>query len=125
MWIHPKKKDIYNKFRNSYYNESLSDLVKASNEGDRIIEKDGKLIQRIYPIYNDPDNNGGLFQFRSHFYSPNKYFFNQLLDTKVVNLIIIWFMSITLYVTLYFDILKRILDFCGGLVDKISGKKGG
>ena len=51
----PEKTALYNRFREAYHNEAITELVKNLTETHRIIEKEGKLIQKIYPIYKDPD----------------------------------------------------------------------
>jgi len=45
--------------------------------------------------------------------------FGTMISTFWFNIGVIWFMSITLMVTLYFDVMKKILDFFGMLIDKI------
>ena len=51
----PEKTALFNRFRETYHNEAITELVKNLTETHRIIEKDGKLIQKIYPVYKDPD----------------------------------------------------------------------
>ena len=47
----------------------------------------------------------------AQFYAPNKRMFGQLFDTFWVNMGIIWFMTIFLSITLYFDALKKLLNY--------------
>ena len=74
-----------------------------------IQEVDGQLIQRSDPIYLDPQN------FRAHFFAPTKLFFGKRIDTFWFNIAVLWFMCITLGITLYFDIFKKIMDGLGKL----------
>ena len=60
------------------------------------------------PIYLDPVNHK---YFGAHFYSPSKYFLDYKFDTFSANLIVIWLMTIFLTITLYFDVLRKILEF--------------
>jgi len=106
--------DNFIKLQEEYENESLSQLVRNANDisGEACLEKDGRLIQRIDPVYADPteSNLGG-----AHFYSPNKKFLGNLIPTFWFNVIVIWLMSVVLMITLYFDIFKKVLDFFGNI----------
>lgn len=97
-------------YRSSYQNETIGAMVKNQDEPVRIIESKGKLIQKIYPIYKDPDPNH-LIDFDAQFYLPAKHFLKTTIDTLYFNLSVIWTMSILLYITLYFDIFRRMLGF--------------
>ncbi|MCC7302378.1 MAG: ATP-binding cassette domain-containing protein [Bacteroidia bacterium] len=109
-------KEEFLALKNAYENESLNDLVKNGTEMDRIIEKDGEIIQRADPIFLDPEG------FKSHFFAPRKKVFGKYYDTYWVNIGVIWMMSITLAVTLYFDLLKKLLDWMGDVFSRF-GKK--
>ena len=111
----PQERDAFNKLRDDYYNESLGDLVLNSADFYRIIERNGKLIQRLHPIYQDPT---GSFLLRSHFFAPRKVLFGQYVDTYWANIIVIWLMSIFLMVTLYFDALSKLLRLFEILAEK-------
>lgn len=117
----PEERDAFNLLRDDNYNESLGDLVLNSNDFYRIIERDGKLIQRLHPIYQDPTSSPML---RAHFFAPTKRIFGAYVDTYWANLAVIWFMSIFLMVTLYFDVLSRILNFFGEFAGKIPFMNG-
>ena len=110
--------DGYLTLQEDYENESLNQLMLNSNDfGERCLEKDGKLIQRIDPVYLDPtDSNVG----RAHFYAPNKKFMGKLYPTYWFNMAVIWLMSISLMITLYFDVFKKVLDFFGNVNFKKS-----
>ncbi|MBL6447249.1 ATP-binding cassette domain-containing protein [Fulvivirga sp. 29W222] len=110
-----------NEYKNKYHNESLADLVMNINEKDRIIEYQGKLIQQINPIYNDPDKPEHLLDYRTHFFAPKKYLLGSYVDTYYFNIIVIWIMTLILYFTLYFELLKKGISAFG----KIKfGRKG-
>lgn len=113
----------YQQDRENYQNEQIAEIVKNSLEMERIIEKDGRLIQRSTPIYQDPTNVSGPLDFRAHFYAPRKQFFGNYYDTFWVNIFVIWGMSLILYITLYYDVLKRCLDFCEEIGKKIYRKR--
>jgi ABC-type multidrug transport system ATPase subunit/uncharacterized tellurite resistance protein B-like protein len=107
----------YMAMEDDYTNDILEQTMLNSNDlGERCLEKDGKLIQRIDPIYLDPtESNFG----RAHFLAPTKKFMGHLYSTFWFNLSVIWLMSISLMVMLYFDVFKRVLYLLG----KISFKK--
>jgi ABC-type multidrug transport system ATPase subunit len=103
------KEDSFEKFKNSYQNEAIAELVKNSSETHRIIEKNGKLIQKIYPIYKDPDPDH-MVDFDAQFYMPSKHFLNRNIDTFAFNLGVIWSMTLVLFFALYFEIIRKIVD---------------
>ena len=98
------------KLKNKYYNESLADLVRNVNVAERIIEYEGKMLQRIDPIFTAP-SPGGILDYRAHFFAPRKHFAGMHLDTFYFNVLVIWFMTLVLYVTLYFESLRKLLAF--------------
>ena len=104
--------------RNAYHNESVEDQVKKIFEKNKIIQYNDELVQQVDPIYRDPDIDG-FFNFRSHFFAPRKYFAGTYHDTFWFNLIFIWVMTLFLYITLYYELLKKLLD----LPEKIKIKK--
>jgi len=104
----------FGKFREKYENEAISSLVKNVEESHRIIEKDGKLVQKIYPIYKDPDPEH-VVDFDAQFYMPGKHFLNQNIDTFYFNLAVIWSMTLVLSITLYYEVLRKVIDGLGNL----------
>lgn len=109
----PAEKEKYQKLQEDYENESLNSWVKNSNSfSDPIIEKDGKLIQLYEPVYQDAtESNLG----RAHFYAPRKKFMGQMYSTYWFNICVIWIMSLSLMIMLYFDVFKKVLDFFGNI----------
>jgi ABC-type multidrug transport system ATPase subunit/uncharacterized tellurite resistance protein B-like protein len=93
--------------KRAHYNEKLADFVKNSNEINRIIEYKDQLIQKIDPVFKDPDSKF----IKAHFYAPRKQAFGNYHETFWVNFIVIWAMSIILYIILYFRLLRKFLDF--------------
>ena len=103
--------------RDKYQNESLTDLVKNKNEINKIIEFDGQLVQKSDPIYRDSKS------FRAHFFAPSKKLFGLSIDTYWINIMVILGMAFILFISLYFDILKRIIDWIGEISNKIGLSK--
>ncbi|MCK4662983.1 MAG: ATP-binding cassette domain-containing protein [Bacteroidales bacterium] len=105
----PEKKQEFIMLKKKYQNRSLTEFVCNSNSLDRIIEYKGRLYQKIDPIYHDPE-----YPFiRAHFYAPQKLLFGKYYDTFWINVFVIWLMVIVLYISLYYRVLKRTLDFFG------------
>ncbi|RLD64431.1 MAG: ABC transporter [Bacteroidetes bacterium] len=102
------KPGYYNKKRNAFHNEALSNLVKKIYEKNQIIRIDNRLVQQVDPIYQDPTVNG-FFDFRSHFYAPKKHFMGMYFDTYWFDITVIWIMSLLLYIVLYYNLLRKAL----------------
>lgn len=98
------RKEVYYRWLNRYHNESVADHVKKIYEKIKIIESDGRLYQQIDPIFMIPEST------RSHFYAPVKYLFGTYIDTFWFNMGYIWFLSVILYVILYFDLLRKLIE---------------
>jgi ABC-type multidrug transport system ATPase subunit len=103
------------KLRDTYFNKSLEEFVKDKNETTKTIVYKGELIQKLDPIFMDSKNKLIL----AHFYAPEKQIFGMKVDTYIVNVIVLWIMTLFLYLTLYFRLLKKLLDS----LEYITGKK--
>ena len=103
----PEKLSRYEKQKESFVNQSVSDAVKNMNAADRIIEFEGQLVQKIYPIYADDHKPSHVADFRANLFQPTKHFGGIYFDTLYFNLAVIWSMTGVLFVTLYVDALKR------------------
>jgi ABC-type multidrug transport system ATPase subunit/ABC-type multidrug transport system permease subunit len=110
----PEKDKAFESFRRSNQNEAITELVRNTMETNRIIEKDGKLIQKIYPIYKDPDPDH-LVDFNAQFYMPAKHFLNQNIDTLFFNIGVIWSMTIVLALALYWELLRKVIEALGNI----------
>jgi len=100
---------LYRAKRDAYHNESVEDQVKKTFEKNKIVQYKDELIQQKDPIFRDPDIEGYL-NFRSHFFAPRKYFAGKYHETFWFNLIFVWIMTVFLYITLYFELLKKLLE---------------
>ena len=94
------------KLRDNYANESLEEFVTNKNEIVKTIEYKGEILQKLEPIYMDPQ----FRLIRAHFYSPTKQVFGVNVDTFIVNVVVLWIMTLILYFVLYFRLLKKLLD---------------
>jgi hypothetical protein len=111
-------RDAVNRLKREYFNDKLEEFVINRNDSKKIIALNGKLYQKIDPVYMDPDNKF----IKAHFYAPRKQIFGQYIDTFVVNVIVIWFITILFYIALYFRLLKKLLESGAALLGK--SKKG-
>ena len=105
---------------NDYANDALTDLVRNKNDlGEKFLEKDSRLIQRVDPIFLNPENNFG----RAHFFAPQKKFFAKYYPTFWFNVIVIWLMTFFLVIMLYLDIFRKVIDFWGNIFSRLKSKK--
>ena len=88
-----------------YENKSLSDYMLNKYDMKAFVEAGERLLRRKSPVYMLPESNFG----RAHFYSPVKIVFGKKFDTYWFNFSIIWLTSTLLFITLYYDVLRRIL----------------
>jgi len=105
----PEDRAEFEAFKDRYRNEAIAEIVNNQNDIHRIIESEGHLIQKIFPIYKNPDPSH-LLDYRSQFYISKKHFLGRIFDTLNFNLGVIWLMSITLIITLYFDVLRKLIN---------------
>ncbi len=89
------------------YNESLADIMLNRLATNKIFETENKLIQKADPIYMRPVSKYG----RAHFFAPYKMLGNLRIGTLIFNVAAIWIMTILLFVTLYYNVLKRFILF--------------
>ena len=92
-----------------YRNERIVRAVRNMDSEHRIIRVGNKLVRKTDPIYIKDIHPDDPFDFRAPFYSPKKHFAGLYFDTLWFNISVIWLMTIVLYITLYFDVLRRIV----------------
>ena len=94
-------------FKQKYYNTGLADLVLNKTEINKMIEVDDQLIQKKDPILMYPDSRFG----RSHFYSPVKRIGNFYIDTFWFNLAVVWLGTGFLFLCLWSDVLRKVMNY--------------
>lgn len=114
QYYESQRRGYYRNRRDKFHNEKLQDIVTNVYEKNKIIRYQNRLIQQVDPIFLDADNTG-FFGFRSHFYAPNKWFCGRYYDTFAFNIVVIWLFSLLFYLTLYFNLLKRGVDWAGSI----------
>ena len=95
----------FSAFRDQYENSKLSDIVLNREVFDKIEERGRLLIRKKDPAYMEPISRTG----RAHLYAPHKNLGSLKIDTLWFNILVIWFTSLLLYGTLYFDLLRKAL----------------
>ncbi len=107
----PEKLAQHQKAMLAYQNQTVMDAVKNITSPERIVEYGGRLIQKVYPIYDDEHRPRYWLDFSANLYQPTKYFASKTFDTFYFNIGVIWFMTTALFFTLYFDLLSRFVNF--------------
>jgi hypothetical protein len=109
----------FNDDKLTYGNEALNDLVTNRLESEKIVIFKNELIRKENPIYNPSDH--ALF-LNAHFYSPSKMLFGFRIDTFTINIIVLWIFSLGLYLLLYVDALKKLLNYLNSFREKTQKK---
>jgi len=93
-----------------YTNERVEDWVRGVTRQPRAVEWDGRIYVTYGPIFNDERRPTNMFDFRADFFVPNKHFLGYYFDTLYFNIAAIWFLTLVLFITLYFDLLKKLVS---------------
>lgn len=96
--------------KDNYTNENLSDLVLNANDLTILTEEDKELIQRFRPVYTEGPQHSFV---RAPFYVSRKNVFGNYYSTWWVNFTVIWAMSFSFAIILYFNVLKKIMRWLG------------
>jgi ABC-type multidrug transport system ATPase subunit len=95
--------------RNDFENNELKMLLLDLRPGNKIIDTRFRLVQKYNPGYMKSTSGFG----RAHLFAPVKRIGNIEFDTYWFNLLIVWFVTILLYLALYFKVLRKIFDYFG------------
>lgn len=98
------KPEQYINFKNAYFNESIANLVLKNDDSEKLFIHNNKIIRRYEPVFITPENAFG----RTDFYSAQKKIGNYFISTIYFNVIMIWIISLILYLSLVFDIINRL-----------------
>lgn len=104
-----EKEQAYIENKRQYENERISYMLKNISVKRRVVVSKDELVQKIYPIYNKNEHPDHALDFRTNFYFPEKYFAGKYIDTKVFNVLVIWLMTIILFIAVYYDWLRKIV----------------
>jgi ABC transport system ATP-binding/permease protein len=104
------KEDEFARMKSTYQNQAVMQAVRNENSASRIVLVDQQLIQRIYPVFSDDHRPKHKFDFKANFFQGTKHFLGFKIDTFYFNISFIWLMSLLLYISLYYDLLKRFIN---------------
>ncbi|MDX2429310.1 MAG: ATP-binding cassette domain-containing protein [Bacteroides sp.] len=100
-------KEGYNRMKDTHTNKRLEEILTNKQEVRGIIEWNGELIRKSGPIYMEPLSRVG----RAHFYAPDKRLGKLAIDTFWFNFFVIWLFSLVFYLSLVFNLLRKISDW--------------
>ena len=95
------------RFKNAYANKKLETLVRDKYSPQKLYISDNRLYQGDEPIFRHPVYNNGS----AHFYSAFKYLGKLKIETTVFNIVVIWLFTIFLMISLYFDLLRKVITY--------------
>ena len=97
------------RLQENYENKRLNFLVLDEENTKFTFEKGDRIIQKYRPGYMKATSKFG----RAHFYAPVKRLGSLEIDTCWFNMIVLWAMSLLLYATLYFELLRKAVNYFG------------
>jgi len=112
--------DQFVALRAANYNENMANYVLNRLGTNKIYDSADRLIQKADPIFMPPGSKFG----RAHFFAPFKQMGNLKIETLLFNMMVVWFMIEGLFVTLYYNLLKRFIRFLESLKLPILRKFG-
>jgi len=101
----------FQELRNRNYNENVANIVLNRLSTNKICDSEKKLLQKADPVFMKPGSKKG----RAHFYAPYKQLGNMKIDTLIFNVLFIWAMTLALFVSLCYDLLKKFVFFLESL----------
>lgn len=96
--------------RDDYENKWLRSLV-LNHDGKLIDESRGRIVRRFEPAYMNSTSRYG----RAHFYAPSKRIGNIEIGTWLFNMIVIWIGSVALFLVLYYNLIRKLLEYIENL----------
>jgi ABC transport system ATP-binding/permease protein len=111
-------KEEYIRLKDNYHNKNLEMLVLDQARLDQYIETPGRIIQMYEPGYMKPLSKNG----RAHFYAPYKQIGDIKIDTYWFDLMVLWTVTLALYIALYFNIFEKLITVLTNLRIKESDK---
>jgi ABC-type multidrug transport system ATPase subunit len=95
--------EAFLELKDDYTNKRLREIMLDEFNTQKSIETRGKIIQKYEPVFMKPVAKNG----RAHFYAPYKMIGNTAIDTLWFNIMVLWLVSLILYIALYFKLLKK------------------
>ncbi|MFN8254712.1 MAG: ATP-binding cassette domain-containing protein [Bacteroidales bacterium] len=98
--------DQFLRLKQRNFNEAIASIVLDKTNFRKITVYNNEIIQLKDPIYKIPMSGLG----RAHFYAPFKVLGKMKIDTYWFNLAVIWISTLLLYLLLYFDIIRLLVE---------------
>ncbi len=98
-----------NEMKDAYENNRLIDLALDYDNPNKTVITAAKIVQKMDPGYRKAASGFG----RSHFYAPSKIFGPWEIDTFNFNLAIVWLVTLLLFISLYFNLLRKFVGLSG------------
>ena len=95
------------KLKQDNYNDALARIVLNSNEFRTVEITDKAIVPLRNQIFMPPGSKWG----RAHLYASEKIFAGITVPTIWFNTIVLWLSSLILYITLYYDVLRKIINY--------------
>lgn len=109
----------YNALKDEYANEAMIDIVTNRLESEKILVYDNEIYRKDNPIYYSADNVSFL---NAHFYAPSKSILGLSISTMWANIIVLWFFVIISFIALYYEWLRRFLEYMDYLKSRFQKK---
>ncbi len=97
------------KLKKDNFNEKLSDFVLDRGRLKMFIIRREQIVRKKDPIFTETASRIG----RAHFYASRKYLGNWKIPTFTFDVIVLWLFSGFFFVALYFDWLRRFVEYLG------------
>jgi hypothetical protein len=88
-------------------NKKLETLILNRETIDWTIVTPKRILRKYEPGYMKATSKLG----RAHFYAPVKMIGSREIDTYWFNLAVIWAVSLLLYLALYFNLIRKLIDY--------------
>lgn len=97
------------KLKEDYHNDNLERFMRRTNDMfmSRILVLDKEIIKKFDPVYTEPEHPF----LKAHFLAPVKRLNDKNINTYTVNLTIIWIYNAMLFILLYFEVFRKLLNY--------------
>jgi hypothetical protein len=110
-------KEKYSHLKSEYANEDLALTVLDLNPPGKVtLITPGKIVMKGQPGFVNGTSKVG----RAHFYAPYKMIGNIPIDTYWFDLAVVWIVSVLLYIALYYNLFRKLVDYLGDMRIKKS-----
>ena len=117
-------KGYLEKLKTTSENERIRDILTNANLMDSHLEttREG-IIRKASPVFHNPEPRH-MFDFRTHFYAPQKHIGGKLMTTPSFNLMMIWLFSFFTALVLWFRLGRKGFQQFGVWTARFSRKQG-